>query len=106
MRVELAEEEKQIPENDQNENVDESVRIIREVSASKEVTATNFTPDTRRKGDGAFHAVLCIGLIVVGVIMILLASFVKGYSDLFVGGVLFALLGLVLDFLSRKIKKD
>ena len=75
-----AEENGQIEEKKQKE-VDESVRIIREVSESTEVESTNFTPDVREKGDGAFHAVLCIGLIVVG-------------------------FGLLLDFLTRKIKKD
>ena len=94
------------PKEEQKHEVDESVRLIREISESKEVESVNFTPGVREKGDNFFRYVLCFGLIAVGIIMIARAAFNKEYSNLFVGGVLFAVLGLFLDFLTRKIKKD
>jgi hypothetical protein len=94
------------PKEEQKHEVDESVRLIREISESKEVESVNFTPGVREKGDNFFRYALCYGLIAVGIIMIALAAFNKEYSNLFVGGVLFAVFGLFLDFLTRKIKKD
>ncbi|MBO4280869.1 MAG: hypothetical protein J5872_03405 [Lachnospiraceae bacterium] len=98
--------EEQSEPSEQDHEVDESVRIIREVSASTEAENTNFTPEVRDKGDSFFRYTVSYGLVAVGIIMVALAAFTERFSNLFVGGVLFALFGLFLDFLTRKVKKD
>lgn len=96
------------PNAEEKLQVDESVQLIREVSASKEFVSKHSTKTGRRGVDSIYRIVLCYGLIVVGVTMIILAAVSKNeeYSSLYVGGILFAALGIVLEFLSRNIKKD
>ncbi|MBO6065392.1 MAG: hypothetical protein J6P36_03125 [Lachnospiraceae bacterium] len=96
------------PNAEEKPQVDESVQLIREVSASKEFVSKHSTKTGRRGVDSIYRIVLCYGLIVVGVAMIILAAVSKNeeYSSLYVGGILFAALGIVLEFLSRNIKKD
>lgn len=96
------------PNAEEKLQVDESVQLIREVSASKEFVSKHSTKTGRRGVDSIYRIVLCYGLIVVGVAMIILAAVSKNeeYSSLYVGGILFAALGIVLEFLSRNIKKD
>ena len=96
------------PNAEEKPQVDESVQLIREVSASKEFVSKHSTKTGRRGVDSIYRIVLCYGLIVVGVAMIILAAVSKNeeYSSLYVGGILFAALGIVLEFLSSNIKKD
>ena len=93
-------------EEKKDEAVDESVRILRETAASDVDEASHFSEEDIKKGDGIFRLVLIGGLIVAGLVMILLATFSKEKAGLFIGGVLFAGFGLLLEFLSTHIKKD
>ena len=59
--------EEQSEPSEQDHEVDESVRIIREVSASTEAENTNFTPEVRDKGDSFFRYTVSYGLVAVGI---------------------------------------
>lgn len=96
-------------ESQEEQSVDESVKIIREVSSMEQPEeAAHFSPEDMKKGDGIFRLILIGGLIVAGLVLILMATFAKEgeKAGLFIGGVLFAGFGLLLEFLSRHIKKD
>ncbi|MBR5667431.1 MAG: hypothetical protein IKW95_07080 [Lachnospiraceae bacterium] len=97
-----------IAEEEKKPEVDESVQLIRDVSATKEFVSKHSTKTGRKGVDSVYRVVLCYGLIIVGIGMIILAAVSKNeeYSSLYVGGILFALLGIGLDFLSRNITKD
>ena len=97
-----------IAEEEKKPKVDESVQLIRDVSATKEFVSKHSTKTGRKGVDSVYRVVLCYGLIIVGIGMIILAAVSKNeeYSSLYVGGILFALLGIGLEFLSRNITKD
>lgn len=88
--------------------VDESVQIIREVSEAKAEQATNVSPELIKTGDKVFSTLLTTVPVIVGIIMILAATF-SGPGEkagLVVVGMIFFLFGLLLQFLSRHVKKD
>ena len=102
-------EEKAEQVSEAEQSVDESVKIIREVASMEQPEeAQHFSAEDMKKGDGIFRLILIGGLIVAGLVLILMATFAEEgeKTGLFIGGVLFAGFGLVLDFLSRHIKKD
>ena len=85
--------------------VDESLRVIREVSESKP-ESNHSTCVERTTGDNVFHGLLIGGLLVAGLIMIVIALLSEDNKDLIVGGVLFSGFGLLLEWLSKAVKKD
>ena len=93
---------------DSQQKVDESVQLIREISEAKQDHATNVSPEAIKAGDKIFSTLLTTVPIIIGIAMILIATF-SGPGEKagwVVAGMIFFLFGLLLQFLSKNVKKD
>lgn len=112
MSEEMNDRNNTIAAEELQENMSESdymkdaMNTIRRITENEQPAESHVTPEQRAKGDSVFGNLLVGGLLAAGFIMILIAAFAKGHSELIVGGIIFCLMGFLLNFISKNVKKD
>lgn len=81
-----------------------SPKSIEEISSSYS-DGIHSTRDHRNNWDTVFYSILIIGFIVVGVGLLILSAVVPSMFNWLVGGILFALTGILFGYLNMKVKK-
>lgn len=81
-----------------------SPKSIEEITSSYS-DGVNSTRDRRNSLDTVFYSILIIGFIVVGMGLLILSAVVPSMSNWLVGGILFALTGILFGYLNMKVKK-
>ncbi len=82
----------------------ESPKSIEEISSSYS-DGIHSTRDHRNHWDAVFYSILIIGFIVVGVGLLILSAVVPSMSNWMLGGILFALTGILFGYMNMKVKK-